>query len=200
MGSVNSECMLSLTSPINRRKMAHFSSCRSSWYQMRPGPTVYSSLETISPLMHMTGVSGTASNKGCIMNSQAQWTAHDESALQSCQARCFNGLISEAIIVNTSQWRRLEQREEALSGCLFWVLIYKASYEHSVYMSLETKTYRVHNSKWAHVTDRLIKKRKFKSTGQKRWCCVHYLCRCPKQVSCFTHIWLEHRRRSKSFA
>lgn len=70
--------------------------------------TAHSSLETISPIIHMTHVSGMVSNKGCIMNSLAWWTPHNENTLQSCQACCFNGLISEAIIVNTSQQRRLE--------------------------------------------------------------------------------------------
>lgn len=37
------------------------------------------------------------------MNSRARRTRRHEKALRSCQAGCFNGLISEAIIVNTSQ-------------------------------------------------------------------------------------------------
>lgn len=83
--------------------------------------TAHSSLETISPIIHMTCVSGMVSNKGCIMNSQACWTPHNENALQSCQACCFNGLISEAIIVNTSQRRRLEHSGEVAWSTLVLV-------------------------------------------------------------------------------
>lgn len=79
--------------------------------------TAHSSLETISPIMPMTCVSGMVSNKGCIMNSPAWWTSHNENALQSCQACCFNGLISEAIIVSTSQrWCGVESTVEKWFG------------------------------------------------------------------------------------
>lgn len=80
--------------------------------------TAHSSLETISPIMHMTCVSGMVSNKGCIMNSPALWTPHSDNALQPCQARRFNGLISETIIVNTSQRRCLEHRGEVAQSAL----------------------------------------------------------------------------------
>lgn len=88
--------------------------------------TAHSSLETISPIIHMTCVSGMVSNKGCIMNSLAWWTPHNENALQSCQACCFNGLISEAIIVNTSQRRHLEHSGEVAWSTLvlvaYWLI------------------------------------------------------------------------------
>lgn len=76
---------------------------------MRPGSDIL--LQPGNHLNHMTCVSGT--------NSAACWTPRNESALQS---RCSNGLISEAIIVNTSQeefaaqWRGGWRRTR--SGCI----------------------------------------------------------------------------------
>lgn len=103
-----------------------------------PALTAHSSLETISPIMHMTCVSGLVSYKGCVMNSLAWWIPHNENALQSCQARCFNGLISEAIIVNTSQWRRLEaQWEEAWNALV--LIAYRLICEGRWVMTIKSK-------------------------------------------------------------
>lgn len=90
--------------------------------------TAHSSLETISPIMHMTCVSGTVSSEGCIMNSAGLWTPHNEDALHlwSCHACSFNGLISEAIIVNTSRRRCLEHSGEVAGSPLglvaYWLV------------------------------------------------------------------------------
>lgn len=46
---------------------------------------------------------------------------HNENARQSCQAHCFNGLISEAIIDNTSRQRSLQHSEMGLSATLVLV-------------------------------------------------------------------------------
>lgn len=125
--------------------------------------TAHSSLETISPIMHMTRVSGLVSYKGCIMNSQAWWTPHNETAPESCQASCFYELISEAITVNTSQWRHLETQwrsglERTRSHNIPAHLWGKVSYDQKIKMtepqSLETKKYGWYNSKRDHVTNK----------------------------------------------
>lgn len=121
--------------------------------------TAHSSLETISPIMHMTCVCGMVSNKRCIMNSGAWWLPHNENGLQHCQACCFNRLISVAIIVNTSQQRCSEQwrsdLEPICSGCMLAHLWRKVSYDQKIRLteprSGETKKNRWYVSKWDFV-------------------------------------------------
>lgn len=109
-----------------------------------------------APIMHMTCICGTARNKRCTINSGTRWTPHNENALQRCRARCFNGLVSAAIIVNTSQQRCSEQwrsgSEHIRSGRTLAHLWRKVSYEQKIRLteprSEQTKKNRWHISKW----------------------------------------------------
>lgn len=59
-----------------------------------------------------------------------------ENAQQSCQACCFNGLISEAIIVNTSQWTCLQDSGEVAWSQ--WVMTTKSESRHPSLKNDET--------------------------------------------------------------